>query len=439
MEKSPRRIGLVHHMDGGNLGDDATVTGIMGNIKARWPDAHILGLAMVYQDSPRPLVSPFSHRNQDSEVTTFRPQSSLKAKAKSLVINTPWALKALKAFHTVVTAPEAILRELIFLVKAFRSLRSLDLLVISPGGQLAESSGRHRFFRYRQWLYPYTIFKWAALAKLSHTKAIVLNLATGQLRGVSQGLVHGALSLADSVYFRDKKSREHIRLKNLDGRSLIFPDSAYSREVTAPPQEANKPAIVGFAPIVFGDPSPAHDNYLAKLGSFASWLIQNQYRVRLFCTNIGVDSPALCGVEHIVRADIGANRSLDRVHQWSTEELFTNMSSMDYVVTSRFHGVLFAHLLNKPVLVVSDHEPVKALMNDLGLAEYCLDIEECDSNMLSEKFISLVKNRDEIKGRMADNLAFAQQELVKQFDEMFPEEGLRKIANVVSLLGSLPH
>src|SRR2546423_9355321 len=140
MEKSPRRIGLVHHMDGGNLGDDATVTGIMDNIKTRWPDAHIVGLAMVYQDSPRTLASPFSHRSQDSEVTTFRPQSSLKAKAKSLVINTPWALKALKAVHTVVTAPEAILRELIFLVKAFRSLRSLDLLVISPGGQLAESS-----------------------------------------------------------------------------------------------------------------------------------------------------------------------------------------------------------------------------------------------------------------------------------------------------------
>jgi polysaccharide pyruvyl transferase WcaK-like protein len=356
-----------------------------------------------------------------------------------LVINTPWALKALKAVHTAITAPKAILRELIFLVKAFRSLRLLDLLVISPGGQLAESSGRHRFFRYRQWLYPYTIFKWAALAKLSRTKAIVLNIATGQLSGVDRGLVHGALSLADSVYFRDKKSRERIRLKSLDGRSLVFPDSAYSREVTAPPQEAHKPAIVGFAPIVFGDPSLAHDRYLAKLGSLASWLIQNQYRVRLFCTNIGVDSPALCGLEHIVRADIGANGSLDRVHQWSTEELLSNMSSMDYIVTSRFHGVLFAHLLNKPVLVVSDHEPVKTLMNDLGLPEYCLDIEECNSNMLYEAFISLVKNGDEIKGRMAKNLAFAQQELVKQFDDMFPYEGYRKVGNMVSLLGPLPH
>ena len=50
------------------------------------------------------------------------------------------------------------------------------------------------------------------------------------------------------------------------------------------------------------------------------------------------------------------------------------MSMMDYVVTCRFHGMIFAHLLNKPILAVARHPKVTELMAGLELFGYCADI-----------------------------------------------------------------
>jgi polysaccharide pyruvyl transferase WcaK-like protein len=176
--------------------------------------------------------------------------------------------------------------------------------------------------------------------------------------------------------------------------------------------------------MAYGDPrlSPEHDpgyynGFIQWLGMFGSWLIKSGYRLTLFCTDISLDPPAVEDVQRVLRSDSG---SLCRVHQWTTEELLVNMSAMDYAVTCRFHAVVFAHMLNIPVLAINHHPKVRSLMNDLGLSEYCVDIGNCDLSVLTEKFSSLVNNRDEIKRRMSEKQAFYKRKLSMQFDELFP-------------------
>jgi polysaccharide pyruvyl transferase WcaK-like protein len=96
------------------------------------------------------------------------------------------------------------------------------------------------------------------------------------------------------------------------------------------------------------------------------------------------------------------------------------MSLMDYVVTCRFHGVVFAHLMNKPVLALSHHPKVAALMSDMGLSRYCVDIQFSDLSLLNETFTDLVMNKDEIKARLQQILMFHRKALSTQFDELFP-------------------
>jgi polysaccharide pyruvyl transferase WcaK-like protein len=97
------------------------------------------------------------------------------------------------------------------------------------------------------------------------------------------------------------------------------------------------------------------------------------------------------------------------------------MSAMDYVVTCRFHGVVFAHLLNKPVLAIAHHPKVTNLMKDLGLSKYCVDdIRAFDGNVLIETFQSMVSNTAEIKSHMAATLANYKSQLITQFDGLFP-------------------
>jgi polysaccharide pyruvyl transferase WcaK-like protein len=96
---------------------------------------------------------------------------------------------------------------------------------------------------------------------------------------------------------------------------------------------------------------------------------------------------------------------------------------MDYVVTCRFHGVVFAHLLEKPVLAIAPHPKVAELMADLELSNYCVDARDFDASALADKFASMVANADEIKSRMATKLTRNRQLLRYQFDELFDLKG----------------
>ena len=60
-------------------------------------------------------------------------------------------------------------------------------------------------------------------------------------------------------------------------------------------------------------------------------------------------------------------------------------------------------------------------MSDLGLAQYCLDIQSFDAGLLIATFIELVGHREEIRERMAERLAGYRRESTKQFDDLFPQ------------------
>jgi len=139
-------------MSGGNLGDDATLAAVKHNIETRWPDAEIVGFAMVYEDAGRAMTFPFSHKSRNDAPAKLESKATLKVKIKTAVTKNRFLYRLLKTIYTVaIAAPKAFLEEIPFLVKSFRDLRSFDLLIINAGGQLAESSGRPRAFDNCSW------------------------------------------------------------------------------------------------------------------------------------------------------------------------------------------------------------------------------------------------------------------------------------------------
>jgi polysaccharide pyruvyl transferase WcaK-like protein len=188
---------------------------------------------------------------------------------------------------------------------------------------------------------------------------------------------------------------------------------------------------VGFAPMPYPDPDPRgyqaekdqifYDEFIRKLAIFASWLVDQSYGLTIFGTDIGVDPLAIEDVQTALLSHHGIPSSQYSVSHSvrSTRDLLATMSGMDYVVTCRFHGVVFAHLLNKPVLAIAHHPKVMDVMTDLGLSSYCVDIRDLDPKLLAERFASMVINAEEIKSRMAASLTRNRQRLRSQFDELF--------------------
>ncbi len=59
----------------------------------------------------------------------------------------------------------------------------------------------------------------------------------------------------------------------------------------------------------------------------------------------------------------------------TVEELLRQLRETDAVISPRFHNLVLALMLDKPVIALSDLPKVTALLADLGLGRFCLSLE----------------------------------------------------------------
>jgi polysaccharide pyruvyl transferase WcaK-like protein len=101
------------------------------------------------------------------------------------------------------------------------------------------------------------------------------------------------------------------------------------------------------------------------------------------------------------------------------------MSGFDFVVTSKFHGVVFSHLLAKPVLALSYHNKIDDLMRAVGHSRYCLNIETFNDECIKNAFTSLVEDAQEIESKYRQTRVSYSEALKSQFDELFVTKNLQ--------------
>ena len=422
--QKPKRIGLLDHFGTGNLGDDATIQATLQHIKSRWPHALIIGLSLNPFDSERRHGIPAYAIRQEGFF-----HFASKDKLKNVLRKYHFLFSVLRTVTNVVTAkPMWLLREIIFLAKSFRIAKSLDLLIICGGGQLLDAWGG-------PWSFPYTLFKWVLLAKLSHTKCYFVNVGAGPLTyHLSKWFIKCALLLADYVSFRDGKSRVLIREIGFRNRTRVVADSVYGLQI--PDLTINGRHIgkgggltIGIAPMAYCDPrrywdkdKAVYECFIRKLADFSARLIRDHHRLRLFSTDIWFDSQAILDLELAIKNEYAIDTATWITCQPVTgiNEFLSQLSQVDCVVTCKFHGVIFAHLLNVPVLAIAHHPKVATLMDDFELSEYCVDIVKFDVDLLTGIFDRLVANMNDIKACVPRKVAYYQRELALQFDQLFP-------------------
>lgn len=427
MKDTVKKVVLLNHVGGGNLGDDATIDAILQNIRARWPEAEIHAITMNPEDTMRRHALPaYPIRTKTWSITESTRIDKVGAgkSLKTAFVRKGFLYRFCKPiYRLLVEIPRSIVKEVSFLLRAQKHLQSYDLLVIAGGGQLTERDGA--------WAFPYTLFKWTMLARFTKVRSIFLNLGVGPLSSTAGKLLSvQALKQADYVSFRDEKSQKLARSSGFTGKSYVFPDNVYGLDnnlATSAESQRAKELIVGFAPVPYGDPQlhpnekdrVVYDTFLSKCTSIHEWLSANRYSVWLFGTDVGVDPPVNKQLLSAVR-DQNKGGSLKDYNPQTVQEVLELMSRMDYIITCRFHGVIFAHLLNKPVVAIAHHPKVITLMNELGLGDYCVDIRDFDPVQVTDMFSSLVHNSHEVKASMSESLCRYRSELERQYDELFP-------------------
>jgi polysaccharide pyruvyl transferase WcaK-like protein len=423
------RIGILDHMGYGNLGDAATQDVVLLNIRRRIPGAEIIAFSYDPEDTYRhhqirayPLLRGFEKSSDESDDQGENGGTSLREWAKKNLIRIKPLFAVLKFFSDMV-------KELKHFINSYRILKTLDLLIISGGGQLGDS--------YKSM--PVNVFKFSFLAKLAGAKLVILNVGAGPLQYFwTKRCARWSVNLSDYASFRDEES--HNLILDVGGRKNIhvLPDSVYAFEIKAepvPPKNYENGLLVGINPSGFCDPriwphkdEATYRRYLGKMQQFLVWLHDNHHRIAIFSSDMGVDRYVIqdlrSGLEGKWPNDI-MNRYFPSVSQ-STAALVDQMFRFDCVITTKFHGIIFSHLLSKPVISLSWHTKNKVLMHEFEQDRFCLDIENFDQESLKETFILLMEQRESLVEKTREKVNEYTERLQTQFDELFSGNGLAK-------------
>ncbi len=307
----------------------------------------------------------------------------------------------------------------------FKTLKGADALIVPGTGLLNDAYGL------LDWG-PYGLFKWSLMAKMRRCKLLFVSVGAGPLYGaLGRYFVKSALTMADFRSYRDNASMNYLKgIEFPTNGDRIYPDLVFSLPEAMLPHDGhktNRRPVVGLGLMVYAgrysveQPSDAiYQAYLRNLVAFAGWLLEQGYDIRLIIGEVA-DKIVSEEFKSRLRAYLGGyeeDRVIDEPAN-SAEELLPQIAATDFIVATRFHNLLIALLLNKPTMAISFHHKCASLMSELGLADYCHDINQMNVDRLIEQFQDLVKNSEKLKPVIRQKVEQFREALDEQYSLIF--------------------
>jgi len=432
------RIGVFGHVGNGNLGDEALITAVIQNVRRRYPDAELRGFTRRPQDTEqRHRIPAFPIHRLNGSPATASPSadqgsdSSLRSHLKRVPVLRALVQAARRVLRTAVAVP----LELAFLARSYRNLRGTDLLLVAGSQQLNDYWGG-------PWSVPFTLFKWSVLARATGTKVVLLSTGAGPLRTrLGKFFIKQTLRLSHYRSYRDDDARHCVLALGASGEHPVVPDLVFSLQVAPPRGIAvrSRRRVVGINPMPCFDDAywPESDrrlfaHYQRVLASFADWLVESEYDVRFFATQLAVDHGVIDDVRGLMKSANGAAGAgrvvADPIR--SFDELVSVIDGVDLVVATRYHGTVFSLIRQKPVLSIAYHRKSVELMQQMGQAQYAIDIGQLSLAALGERFLALERHADEFAAAVGQRLPQLRTALDAQYDRSFALLGKRFVKGV---------
>lgn len=311
-------------------------------------------------------------------------------------------------------------------LRALRVVRGTRALVVAGTGILSDHGEGTLGF-------PYQLFKWCLVTRLAGGRVAFVSVGAESISSrLGRFFLKSALRLAVYRSYRDAHSAALLGKCGLRiGADPVFPDLAFGIDV--PAERSAAPAGTRKRPSVAvglfnyrgrgeGDASAAADYeaYLGKLCELIGWLSANECGVRVIIGDLAYDA----AVSEDLRARLsraGARGTalfpgvLDETTAASWEQLLAQLAAVDYVIASRYHNVLLAILLAKPTISVSYEAKNEALMQQVGLGDYCQMLDGLDFERLKSQFLEMERNADVLRPLMAAQVQANREHLEDQY------------------------
>lgn len=406
-DRRRKKICFFGHFGQGNFGNESTLQAMLYNLRQHFPDTEVTCICT----GPEATVTTYNIEAVpiSGTIVKRRPLRNIMAKALRKVF---------------VGIPSRLYR----LIKIFRILRDKDMLIVPGTGLLTDAYG---FFGWG----PYDMFKWSLIAKLSCCKLLFVSVGAGPIyTSIGRWLIKSALSLADFRSYRDNSTKKYLNnIGFVNNNDCVYPDLAFSLPKAVISHNGIKKkgrrSVVGLGLMSYAGkysvdrPSNAiYISYLENLVIFLKWLLAHDYDVRLLIGDL-FDRTAIHEFTDLLKEQslmLDEGRIIDEPAS-SVEQLLSQFAATDLVVATRFHNVVFALILNKPVISISFHHKCVSLMDAMGLSEYCQDINYLGADRLIAQFCDLEKNASKLRSMISQKTEEFRTILDEQYNKIFKE------------------
>jgi polysaccharide pyruvyl transferase WcaK-like protein len=400
-----------------NLGNEYTLRAILENLRERLPDARFNCVC------PDPEDAAARHQ-MPALLMSYRCSKMFKSSGA----RSGRLIRFLRRFFIRLPL------ELLEWFKAFRALKGTRMLVMTGTGMLGDLGIGALDLHYE-------ILKWSIIAKLRGSRLLFVSVGAGPIADpLSRWIVKRALALADYRSYRDAFSKEYLARIGFDSRrDPVYPDLGFSLKPSVSPgvrdPGPNRRIVgVGLMDYYGTNSSPergerAYRRYVERMAAFAAWLVERGYAVQLFIGDLAYDTRVVGDVRRILQERAtGGRGEILQASIASVEQLLEHLAKTDLVVATRFHNILLALMLNKPVVAVSYHEKIASLMSVVGLVEYYQDVDALEVEGLVDRFTRLEQNAGAVRSlvaRRAEECRTALDEQYARISGIFRSDGPR--------------
>jgi polysaccharide pyruvyl transferase WcaK-like protein len=435
------RIGIFGHYGNTNMGDEATIQAVIQNIRKRLPEASIVCFSLRPDDTAsRHGVKAFPIRRTVYASSTAgatgvsgesRPEDHGMpglAMCKRAIKRVPLLRGFFRQAKRLAANLAQIVPEIRFLLRSRRTLKELDLLLITGSNQFVDNFGG-------PWFFPYDLLKWTVLARLAGARVCYMSVGAGPINSrLSYMFIRWALRFHDYLSFRDEASRQLIRKAGHRGTTYVYPDLAHSLVLNVPGTEndvellsGSRKPVIGINPMPLFDSrywceedSHTYENFVRMLAGFSSRLIAEGYPVFFFPTQ-RKDEDVIDDVFDLLDPNVSGliDAATGKRKSPSVNDCMANILSADIVVAARFHGVALSLRAERPVVAICYFRKTRDLMREMGQEAYALDFEKLTPDGLWKCLKDLERNREDEKKRIREKGKAYRLFLDEQYDRLF--------------------
>jgi polysaccharide pyruvyl transferase WcaK-like protein len=379
-----------------NLGNECTLAAMIDNLGRQLPHARLLCVCSDPADAER------RHGIRALPMSAAEDRGTQRAARPLRIVRRMW-------------------RELADWQRAYAAMRGAQALLVTGTGILTDQGEGPLGF-------PYQLFKWCVATKLAGGKIMFVSVGAESITHPrARRFLLRALGLAVYRSYRDGHSAALLENAGFPAaRDPICPDLAFSLSLPArreAPQERGLHVAVGlFNYRARGEgadaaAAQAYEDYLEKLCTLIEWLLGRGSSVRVIIGDLAYDEPVRADLLARLRRRGAAVAPPRFAHEpaGSWQELLEQLAPVDLVIASRFHNVLLALMLGKPVISVSYEAKNEALMQQMGLGEYCQTLDGFDVQRLIGQLLALEHNAAVLGARISAQAAVNRRELERQY------------------------